>query len=575
MVIKTGVPLFKKYPKSDTLSQILTETYNAIGSNLYLQNKYGEAIEAFYKALEFKSDYASPYNNLGIIFEKQNNNKKSEKSFLKALELNPKSADCYRNLGNLYAKQKKIKESINSYKNAEKFSLNQELFIEKLHQQAFICDWTAFKEFSINRDRIDNQKTPSLPFPFLAFEDNPAKQLLRSKKYAHYKFNSNQINTPKKSNRNNKKLRLGYFSADFHNHATMYLIAKLIDIHDRSKFEIYIYSFGPNHDDEMRRRLINSSDNFKDIRELSDESIHNLVKNDEIDIVIDLKGYTMFSRPIIFSNRLAPIQISYLGYPGSMGAEFIDYIIADKTVIPKTHQKYYSEKILYLPNSYQVNDNTRNISKAIIKRKDFNLPETAFIFCCFNNTFKISSREFTIWMRLLKKIDNSILWLLKSNDAAENNLKNQAEIYSIDKNRIIFASILPQEEHLARLRLADLFLDTFNYNAHTTCSDALWAGLPVVTKIGNQFSARVSASLLNAIGVPELITESEEEYEILAENLAINKNKLKEIKKILLKNQSEFPLFNTELFTKHIEEAYTQAYQLFLEKKSPATIYVK
>ena len=575
MVIKTGVPLFKKYPKSDTLSQILTETYNTIGSNLYLQNKYGEAIEAFYKALEFKSDYASPYNNLGIIFEKQDNNKKSEKSFLKALELNPKSADVYRNLGNLYAKQKKIKESINSYKNAEKFSLNQELFIEKLHQQAFICDWMAFKEFFTNRDRIDNQKTPSLPFPFLAFEDNPAKQLLRSKKYAHHKFHSNQRSIPTKSNKNNKKLRLGYFSADFYNHATMYLIAKLISTHDRSKFEIYTYSFGPNNDDEMRKRLINSADNFKDIRKLSDESIHNLVKNDEIDIAIDLKGYTMFSRPTIFSNRLAPIQISYLGYPGSMGAEFIDYIIADKTVIPKTHQKYYSEKILYLPNSYQVNDNTRNISKAIIKRKDFNLPETAFIFCCFNNTFKISSREFTIWMRLLKKIDNSILWLLKSNDAAENNLKNQAEIYSIDKNRIIFAPILPQEEHLARLRLADLFLDTFNYNAHTTCSDALWAGLPVVTKIGNQFSARVSASLLNAIGLPELITESEEEYEILAENLAINKNKLKEIKKILLKNQSKFPLFNTELFTKHIEEAYTQAYQLFLEEKSPATIYVK
>jgi predicted O-linked N-acetylglucosamine transferase (SPINDLY family) len=275
-----------------------------------------------------------------------------------------------------------------------------------------------------------------------------------------------------------------------------------------------------------------------------------------------------------FAYGLAPVQISYLGYPGTLGTDFIDYIVADPVVIPDDKRQYYSERIIYLPNTYQPTDNTRLISDKIITREDTGLPNEGFVFCCFNASYKISRKEFDIWMRLLGKVEDSVLWLLKSNKWAEQNLKREAEARGIRAERLIFAEKVPQDEHLARQKLAGLFLDTFNYNAHTTTSDALWAGLPVVTKLGEGFATRVAGSLLTAIGLPELITESDEAYEAMALTLATNPNEIAKIKSKLEANRLTQPLFDSEMYTRHLETGYQMAYDRYFTGQARRDIVV-
>ena len=294
----------------------------------------------------------------------------------------------------------------------------------------------------------------------------------------------------------------------------------------------------------------------------------------EIDIAIDLNGFTKKSRPGIFALRPAPIQVSYLGYPGTMGASFIDYTIADTVVLPKEHFEYYTEKVVQLPHSYQVNDSQRQIAKTVPSRATLGLPRTGFVFCCFNNGFKITPDEFTIWMQLLAEVTGSVLWLYVSNKTIQHNLRQEALKRKIDPERLIFAPRIDLAEHLARLGQADLFLDTFYYNAHATASGALWAGLPVLTCLGNTFAGRVAASLLYAVGLPELVTRSHEEYESLALKLATNPDTLAAIKRKLARNRSNHPLFNSELFTQHIEAVYTSMWQRHQQGLAPDHIYV-
>ena len=277
------------------------------------------------------------------------------------------------------------------------------------------------------------------------------------------------------------------------------------------------------------------------------------MKNDKIDIAIDLNGYTKNNRLSLFLNKIAPIQINYLGYPGTTGSKNFDYIIADKIIIPENQKKYFNEKVLYMPYTYQPTNNNRKIPKKKISRTDCSLPESSFVFCCFNNNYKISKIEFEIWMKLLNKVPNSVLWLIKSNKYAEENIKIYSLSYGIKSERIIFADLLKNAEHLSRHSNADLFLDTFNYGAHTTASDALWTGLPVITKLGNSFASRVCSSLLNAIDLPELITHTNTEYEKLALDLALNPEKLNKIKQKLNKNIKTSKLFDTQQYTKDFE----------------------
>jgi predicted O-linked N-acetylglucosamine transferase (SPINDLY family) len=443
-----------------------------------------------------------------------------------------------------------------------------------LYQQAHICNWTAIQEDREYISELGISTQHVSPFAILSLEDAPERHRLRSELYAKQNFKQRPMPLPSRPKTKPSRLRIGYFSADFQDHATMYLMAKVFEAHDPEKFELYAYSFGPDKNDEMRQRLIKAVHVFDDVKMMNDKDIALLAQQDKIDIAVDLKGFTKGSRTGIFAYRAAPVQINYLGYPGTMGANFIDYIIADKVVIPEKHEPSYNENIIHLPYSYQVNDNTRVISECSMTRIEMGLPEQGFVFCCFNQNYKISPTEFDIWMRLLRKVEGSVLWLLKSNKWSEDNLRLEAEKRGISSERLIFAEKKPQAEHLARQRLADLFIDTFNVNAHTTTSDALWAGLPVVTKLGKGFAARVAGSLLSAIDMSELITETEQEYESLILDLATNPERLGAIKLELAANRLSKPLFNTELFTKHLEDGYQRAYQQYFDGKKPEAIYV-
>ena len=372
-----------------------------------------------------------------------------------------------------------------------------------------------------------------------------------------------------------KKIRIGYFSADFHNHATMHLMAELFECHDKNKFELIAFSFGPDKQDQWRKRVLLCFDQFVDVRLKSDQEISLLVRKMEIDIVIDLKGFTQDCRPNIFAKVSAPIQVSYLGYPGTMAADYIDYLIADHTLIPEKHQKYYSEKIVYMPNSYQVNVSKRSVSETSLLRHELGLPNTGFVFCCFNNNYKITPPTFNGWIRILKAVEDSVLWLMESNNNTTKNLKKEAMKFGINEDRLVFATYMPVKEHLNRIKQADLFIDTLPYNAHTTTSDALRMGLPVLTCMGRSFASRAAASLLNAVNLPELITITQEEYESLAIELATNPEKLKIIKDKLVNNLPTAPLYDTPLFTQHLESAYLTMYDRYQQGLDPDHIYVE
>jgi predicted O-linked N-acetylglucosamine transferase (SPINDLY family) len=351
-------------------------------------------------------------------------------------------------------------------------------------------------------------------------------------------------------------------------------MAELFELHDKSKLELFGFSFGPVANDEMRQRLEKSFDQFFEVGKKSDAEIAKLSRALNIDIAVDLKGFTQDLRVGIFAHRAAPIQVNYLGYPGTMGADFIDYIIADRTLIPPELQPCYSEKVVYLPNSYQANDRKRSISDRKFTRQELGLPENGFVFCCFNNNHKILPATFASWMRILKAVEGSALWLLQDNSWAAENLKKEAEKLGILTDRLVFAERLTLPDHLARHCQADLFLDTFPYNAHTTTSDALWAELPVITLMGVSFASRVAASLLNAIGLPELITNSQEQYETLAIELARNSQKLEDIKLRLARNRLAAPLFDTPLFAKNIEAAYIQMSERYRSDLLPEHIKI-
>jgi predicted O-linked N-acetylglucosamine transferase (SPINDLY family) len=527
----------------DQLEQKLddADAYNNMGNALQKQNKLEEAIEAYNKALGIKPDYVNAYYNIGIALQKQNKLEEATEAFNKALKIKPDYADART---------------------------------QKLHQQAHMCKWDSIADDVNLIPELGTLEKHVSPLALLSLEDAPDRHLIRSKIYANAKYPQKPLTLKNKPSKRPKRIRIGYFSTDFRKHPVAYLIAKVLEQHNRDQFEVFGYSLHGSSSCEMRQRLEKSFDRFTDVQDMSDSDIALQARQDEIDIAVDLNGYTQNSRPRIFAYRAAPIQINYLGYPGTLGADFMDYIVADRFLIPGENQKYFNEKPLYLPNTYMPTDDCREISQKPMSRSDMGLSDCAFIFCCFNNNYKISPNEFDIWMRLLTKVENSVLWLRKSNQFSIINIKNEAQKRKVDPSRLVFADELPMDEHLARQRLADLFLDTFAFNAHTTATEALWAGLPIVTKLGKGFAARVAGSLLNAVDLPELITETEEDYEALILKLATNPTKLAKIKEKLANNRLNQPLFNTELYTRHLENGYQQAYQNYFDGNLPQTIMV-
>jgi predicted O-linked N-acetylglucosamine transferase (SPINDLY family) len=421
-----------------------------------------------------------------------------------------------------------------------------------------LCDWSEFTTASDRiREAIAAGECAASPFDALASTRSDAHNRKAAEIYVASEFQ--EIPRPAAFARvaRGDKIRLGYFSSDLRDHATARLMAGVFERHDKTRFEVSAFSFGPSSaSDEMRRRLTAAFDRFFDVGDRSDQQIADLARSLGIDIAIDLNGFTELHRFGIFAHRAAPIQVSYLGFPGTTGAPFIDYLIADPVVVPESQRVHFSERIVRLPNTYHPCDRTRETAEETPSRASLSLPESGFVFCCFNNSYKIMPDVFDSWMRILRRTPGSVLWLLRDSEPAAQNLRREAEARGIDPNRLAFAGRMPIAQHLARHRQADLFLDTLPYNAHTTASDALWAGLPVLTRIGETFAGRVAASELTAIGLPEMIARSQAEYEAMAVDLASNPDNLAAMKAKLANNRLTTPLFDTEGFTRDLERAF-------------------
>ena len=535
------------------------------------------ALELIGKAIEINPKNAATYSNRGIALKELKRYEEALASYDKAIAIKPDYADDYSNRGKALKDLKRIEEALASYDKAIEIKPDYEyLFGTMLLTKMFICDWQNFEtDVQSLSLKINEGKKSSPSFPVLALIDSPSIQRKSSEIWINDKhsFNPSLGLIPQYERKN--KIRIGYYSADFHEHATAHLMAELFERHDKNNFELIAFSFGPDTKDEMRQRLSKAFEQFIDVRFKSDKDIALMSREMGIDIAVDLKGFTRDQRVSIFSYRAAPIQINYIGYPGTMATGYIDYIIADPTLIPIESQQHYLEKVVYLPYSYQVNDRQRVIADQIFTKEELGLPNDGFVFCCFNNNYKITPDTFNGWMRILKAVEDSVLWLFEDNPTAVINLRKEAQTKGIDPNRLVFAKRMKLPEHLARHRVADLFIDTLPYNAHTTASDALWTGLPVLTCMGESFASRVAASLLNAIELPELITTTQEQYEATAIELATNPAKLRAIKDKLERNRLTTALFDTPRFTKHIEAAYTQMYERYQTDLPPDHIYIE
>ena len=600
----------KSFKKAIVIEPDFVEAHNNLGNVLKTIGQFDAAIKSYEKVLAINPDFADAYNNLGVTYMDLGQQEKAIKYYKKALDINPDFATAHNTLGVAHMNLGQLDAAINCYKKAiaiepdyaeahynlgmtaqtlgqlnealESYSLANMLKPDLdyilgtvLNTKMHLCIWNDLPNYLVElKNKINNNKKVIIPFSMLGLIDDPELQRKVAEIYINHRFPKNH-DLPKIGHyQKHKKIRIGYFSADFREHPVADLTVELYEVHDRSQFEIYAFSCGPDTKDKMNLRIKAGVDHFYDVRTMSHKDVAILTRSVEIDIAVDLGGFTQHARTGIFALSAAPIQISYIGYIGTMGANYYDYLVADQTTIPEKNQKYYSEKIAYLP-SYQVNDSKQPQPATMFTRQDIGLPEKGFVFCCFNNTYKITPTSFDSWGRILEKVEGSVLLIYADNESAQKNLTKEISLRGIDPTRLIFGKRLPKPEYLARYCVADIFLDTHPYNAGTTASDALRMGLPVLTFIGDSFVSREAASVINAINLPEMITTSKEEYESLAIELATNPKKLKIIKDKLVYNLSSSLLYDTLLFTKHLESAYLTMYERYQKGLEPDHIYVE
>ena len=548
----------------------------ALGASFRTHDRLAEAARCYTAAAERSSDDALTHQRLGVVELLLHHPAEALSALDRAVALDASSAVSHHNRGVALMTFRRGTEAIAAFTRALEIDPEHvEARTLRMFLLARDCDWDLLEREDIARVPGMGTTTGIVsPFALLSFEDHPERHRLRAVRYAAARCPT-EWPAPARPKERPVKLRLGYVSADFRNHAMVHLAGRMFELHNRDRFELHGYALGPPSNDIARQRMVRTFDHFIDVEALSDEAIVARARADGIDIAIDLLGHTQGSRLGIFARRAAAVQINFLGFPGTSGAPFIDYIVVDRVVVPPEHRSAITERLITLPHTYQPSDNQRVISARHFTRASEDLPETGFIFCCFNNSYKIKPREFGIWMRLLREVDNSVLWLVAGTAEARANLRSAAAVLGIDPDRLRFAKPVPVADHLARSRLADLFLDTFVYNAHTTASDALWVGLPVLTKIGSSFASRVAASLLAAIGLSELVTTSEQQYFELALALACDPARLAKIRARLAANFATQPLFDSAHFTRSIEAGYEAAYQRFFDGMPPADICVE
>lgn len=563
------------YDKSIKLKENNFDAY--LNKGIALKNilKFKEAINHFNISLKLKTNNAKAYYNLGNVFLELKNYGEALELYNKAISLEKNYPQAYAKRGEIHFILKNYELSLKDYSRCIKLNPNLDyVYGLYVHTKMYLNEWVDFDtHLEKIKDGIKKNKKIINPFISLSLIDDPEMHFKIAKKFSENILISNNY---KRENRNaDDKIKIGYFSADFNKHAVSRLIYKMLCFHNKKKFKIYSYAYGFDKEDDLHNLIKKEVDVYRDIRDIGDHDVALLAKKDNLDIAIDLQGYTDKSRLSIFANKVAPIQINYLGYPGTMGSKYIDYIVADQNLIPEKNYKFYSEKIIFMPHHYQVQNNELKISKAPLTKEDLGLPKDCFVFCAINNTYKISPNIFDIWMRLLTKVKKSVLWLLDNGPVSNKNLLNEAKARGINENRLVFAKRKPFEKYLAQLKYADIYLDTFTYNAGATASNVLFMGIPIITKIGNSYSARMASSLLKSIDLPELITTSSEAYERLALNLSTNPDKLKILKEKLKMNLKNKPLFNTKMFTKHFENGLEQVFKNYMDENDPKNIFVE
>ena len=536
--------------------------HNIFANMLLKVERSVEAVKIFGQVVKININSAEAHNNLGVALQALRRENEAEASFVHAIKLNPKFADAHYNLGLVLKKRGKIDEAEESYHRAKKINPDINYLLGSLlHSKMNNCEW---EDLSNNihelKAKIDSNMKVSTPFPLHSMIDDPYIHRKVSEIYSYDRFSRSNFFPKISYYRGHKKIKIGYFSPNFNNHPVSFLTAKLYEIHDREKFEIHAFSFSIDTNDEFNIRVKNAVDHFHDVSTLSDQKIIKLARSLEIDIAIDLAGHTDGSRTNIFSMSAAPIQINYIGFLGTMGSNYYDYVIADKVIIPEKNKKYYTENIIYLPN-YQVNDSQDCSEDMIFNKHDFGISDETFVFCCFNQSYKFNPDMFDRWAKILKQVEDSVLMLYSENKNVIKNLKIEISNRGINPNRLIFLEKLIRSQYLARYKITDLFLDTHPYNAGATASDALRMGVPVLTYQGKSYPSRMGSSLLNTLCLPELIATSEKDYVTIAVEFGKDSKKFDIIKKKLTNNLKTTQLFNTSLFSKNLEKAYQIIYK--------------
>ena len=558
--------------------QINNKNYSALNNlgNIFLElKKYPEAIEKYKRALHLNENYTAAIYNLGNAYKSISKYRIALEYYYKAIVSDPKFFDAYYDYAELLERTGRIEEALKYYYKLLKLNPDHPYLLGSIVRSKLnSCHWESLElEIGKIKKNLFNKKIINA-FDILLITDSLEQQVEVIKNYSDDKFPPSE-NILDIKGESKDKIKIGYYSSDFSSHPVGYSIVQLFEFHNKEKFEIYAFYFGKKKD-EITEKISKQCKKFIDVSNISDFELINLSKKIGINIAINLNGFTSNSRTKIFSSRLSPLQINALGYPSTMMAKYMDYIIADEIVIPEKNQKFFKEKIIYLPFFYNISNDKKKISSKNYTYKDFNLPSDKFIFCCFNNILKINPYIFSLWMKILKKNENSVLWLKSNKTSVIKNIKSEAEKFKINSNRIIFADRLESSsDYLASYKLADLFLDTFPYNAHVTGCDALYSGLPILTLCGESFASRVGASLLNTLNMNELIAYSETEYISKAYNLSVNKKKITELKQELLKPFTISKLFNSKLYVEKIETAYVKIYETLKNKITPKNIYIK
>ncbi|AXT34316.1 UDP-N-acetylglucosamine-peptide N-acetylglucosaminyltransferase [Phaeobacter sp. LSS9] len=549
--------------KLDATAVSPADRLKAEAARAFVEADYPRARDLTTQALMFEPGNATLHAEIASSFMQEKKYELALKHLMGALKLEPLNPKWLSAIGTILFLMDKLGDAVGFFEAVYQLEPENAMNVSRLVQsQMNLCDWSVYEDQKNKLRILDNDPANGDPFTTLLYVDDAAFQKKRAVTKSKTKAAISGRKVAHKFNRTSvagRKIRVGYFSCDFFNHATMFLMARHFELHDRDKFEIYIYDYSETPDNVMRQRVLSAADCYHQVSDMKDEDVAELARADGLDIAIDLKGYTKHARPAIFGFRAAPLQISYLGYPSTTGMPTMDYFLADPITVPKEGRRHFSEKILYMPNCYQVNDNSREHPENLPTRADMGLPEDAVVFCAFNNHNKVTPVEFDIWMDLLNQVDNSVLWFLAAADVVRANILKEAEARGVPADRIVFAGRCSTPDHVARLPLADIFLDTFACNAHTTASEMLWSGVPVVTKPGEQFAARVAASIVTAVGCPELIAETEEAYHALALRLATRPEELKALREKLAANISTTPLYDTEQYVRDFEALMEKA----------------